>query len=203
MKDRTKKHNRKLNSNLNAKTDVTKVDRENDLQLIFERLDSKIEDKFADRALDFEKEKIQLLGGTETSEAEIKQRRIYLLNNVAVYEKMFPQEFYDEIFRLNNWKLNSNKSLRPSIVGTYTNFCIYLRFDRKILPQLQTINPYVEFGIRKFKHFQWLNYEGRQKLLLFIQQSIEVMKKCETWQQFVEKYGKLYNIPTQVRIELN
>lgn len=203
MRAKNNKYNENSINPSKKTPEVVKVDKQQEIQLIFDNLDLKIENKFSDKSLDSESLKIELFSGKVISEKDILNRRVFLLKNVAIYEKMFPQEFYDNIFRLNGWKLNKNKSLRPSVVGKFTNFCIYGRFDRNILPQLQSINPYIEFGIRKFKHFQWLNEAGRELLLVYIQQSIEIMKKCTNWFEFVEKYGSEYNLPTQSRLEFN
>ncbi|WP_160067625.1 P63C domain-containing protein [Sphingobacterium bovisgrunnientis] len=203
MRNRNIKGSKQLPMSKKTSQDILKDEKQSELQFIFDNLNHKIESKFSDKSLDFESQKIQLFSGKIISEEEILNRRVYLLKNVATYEKMFPQEFYDNIFRLNHWQQNKNKTLRPSVVGKYTNFCIYARFDKSILPQLQSINPYIEFGIRQFKHFQWLNEDGRQQLLVYIQQSIDMMKECTEWNAFVQKYGAKYNIPVQSQIEFN
>jgi len=203
MRNKNVKGSKQLPVSKKLNQDVLKDEKQSELQFIFDNLNHKIESKFSDKSLDLESQKIQLFSGKIITETEILKRRVYLLKNVATYEKMFPQDFYDNIFRLNNWKQNKNKTLRPSIVGKYTNLYVYARFDKNILPQLQSINPYVEFGIRKFKHFQWLNENGREKLLVYIQQSIDMMKECNSWNEFVQKYGTEYNLPVQSQIEFN
>lgn len=93
-----------------------------------------------------------------------------------------------------------NKTLRPHIVGRYTNEIIYMRFTNDGLLKLQSLNPYMEFGVRKFKHFQLLTDEGKLMLDQFIYEAIDCMKECDTWYEFRLKYGQKYKLNVQLRM---
>jgi hypothetical protein len=167
-------------------------------QLILELTEQRIEEKFSDKILDRENEKIRLISGVEISISEFK---IFIAESTQVYSKKFPKEFYREINRLNNWNIpESELYLKPPIVGRYTNEIIYGRYPKEILPTLQIINPYVRMGLRAVKHFQWLTQDGQKQLEIFIQEAIIAMKESNDWYEFRIKYAKKYGVPFQLSL---
>jgi len=170
-------------------------------QLIFDLTEDNVKEKFSDYYLDRENEKIQLLGGREISPSRIKQDlKQIITENVSEYSKRFPQEFYDEIYRLNKWKTPKNKTLRKHVVGKYTNEIIYMRFTKEGLLKLQNLNPYVQMFKRALKHFQLLSDEGKLMLDQFIYEATECMKECTTWYEFRLKYGQKYGLNVQLQM---
>ena len=51
----------------------------------------------------------------------------YLLAEQAKWAKRFPDDFYKEIFKLRKWLWRGMKVNRPSVVGRYTNDCVWDR----------------------------------------------------------------------------
>ncbi len=80
----------------------------------------------------------------------------YLLADYAKWAKRFPDEFYEQMFRLKGWQWPGMKVNRPSIVGKYTNDLVYERLAPGILEELRRRNPPDEKGQRKSKLHQWL-----------------------------------------------
>ncbi|WP_316805372.1 P63C domain-containing protein [Pedobacter nototheniae] len=170
-------------------------------ELIFDLTEAPVKEKFSDFNLDRENEKILLTGGREISLSDIKDNLDKFITAYASeYTKRFPQSFYDEIYRLNNWPIPKNKTFRKYIVGRYTNELIYRRFTNEGLSKLQRVNPYVQMFSRAFKHFQFLSDEAKIFLDQFIYEATECMKECTTWYEFRLKYGLKYNLNVQLRM---
>lgn len=173
-----------------------------DLQeLIFDLTEAPVKEKFSDFNLDRENEKILLTGGKEILLSEIRDNLDkFIIAYASTYVKRFPQSFYDEIYRLNNWPIPKNKTLRKYVVGKYTNELIYMRFTNDGLLKLQRMNPYVQLFTRAFKHFQFLNDDAKIMLDQFIYEATECMKECTTWYEFRLKYGLKYGLNVQLRM---
>lgn len=170
-------------------------------QFLFESAEALIQQKVSDAAMDREKEKILLVGGKTIDLSEMRRNLDSLFTeNPSTYEKRFPQLFYDEIYRLNNWKVPKNKTLRKHIVGRFTNEIIYMRFTREGLSKLQLLNPYGKNYVRVFKHFQFLSADASVLLEKFIYEAIECMGDCSTWYEFRIKYAAKYNLNVQMRL---
>jgi len=80
----------------------------------------------------------------------------YLRKELAVWAKRFPDEFYQQIFRLRGWQWKGMKINRPQIVAKYTTDLVYERLAPHILEELETRNPKNSRGNREAKHHQWL-----------------------------------------------
>lgn len=170
-------------------------------QFIFDQTESKIVNKFSDENLDKEIEKRQLLE-VISDYWQIKSIGSNVLQKPSEYVKIFPQDYYKEIYRLRNWKVPESISSKPWIVGRYTNEIIYFRFSHEVLPFLRIINPYKLPGKRQHKHHQYLTEGARIKLSQFIEEAIEEMKKHDDWNSFRIAYCSKYNVPYQLKLML-
>ncbi len=168
-------------------------------RFILDEAESKVTDIFSDSELDHELDKRKLLD-TLDQYWRIKNLDQDVQQSPSDYEKIYPQEFYKEIFRLNGWKYEGSISQKPWIVGKYTNEIIYYRFSAEVLPFLRIVNPYFIPGKRKNKHHQYLTPGARVELQRFIEESINVMKQCSDWNEFRIKYCNKYNVPYQLKI---
>ncbi|MEJ5056015.1 P63C domain-containing protein [Sphingobacterium sp. MYb382] len=177
------------------------LDKEGLLQFLFDSTEAFIHDKIKDKNLDRESEKILLTGGLIIDLSEIRKNLdTYFTVEATIYEKRFPQSFYDEIYRLNKWPIPKNKTMRKYIVARYTNEIIYMRFTKDGLLKLQALNPYSQTFMRSYKHFQFLTDNGKMMLNQFIYEATECMMECTTWYEFRLKYGQKYNLNVQMRL---
>ncbi len=80
----------------------------------------------------------------------------YLRKEFAAWAKRFPDEFYQQIFRLKGWEWRGMSVNRPSVVGHYTNDLVWDRLAPKIREELEQRNPKNDHGRRRSKHHQWL-----------------------------------------------
>ncbi len=109
----------------------------------------------------------------------------FLLKEFAAWAKRFPDEFYQEMFRLKGWQWRGMKVNRPSVVGHYTNDIVYQRLAPGVLEELKKRNPKDEHGNRRTKHHQWLTEDvGNPALAQHLYATIGFMRAASTWDQF-------------------
>lgn len=112
----------------------------------------------------------------------------YLRKELAAWAKRFPDEFYQQMFRLKGWQRKdlSSPSRRPGAAGTYTNDIVYERLAPGILAELEARNPKDSRGNRKGKHHQLLTDDvGHPALAQHIHASIALMRASASWEQFM------------------
>jgi hypothetical protein len=109
----------------------------------------------------------------------------FLRKEFAAWAKRFPDEFYQEMFRLRGWQWRGMKVNRPSVVGHYTNDLVYERLAPGILEELRKRNPKDDKGHRHAKHHQWLTEDiGNPALAQHLYATIGFMRAATNWDQF-------------------
>lgn len=118
----------------------------------------------------------------------------YIAQRLAEWAKTFPDEFYEEIFRLKGWRYSaSGFEKRPSVVGKYTNDIIYARLAPGVLDQLQELNPTDDKGQRKNRHHQWLTRDvGNPALKNHLIGVLALMKASKSWDSFKTALRRVY-----------
>lgn len=114
---------------------------------------------------------------------------IYLAEERLKWAKRFPDVFYKEIYRLNNWPWPPvHFSKRPGIVGQYTNDIVYERLPVGVIDKLKELNPIdVVSKRRRFRHHQFLSEDiGQQDLQKHLLQVITLMKASTSWKGFIK-----------------
>ena len=84
---------------------------------------------------------------------------LYISDELLPWAKRFPDEFYRQLFRLQNWQYSPPSVKRPLYVGKLTNELIYEQLPPGVLDELRRKNPKDEKGRRKHKFFQFLTEE--------------------------------------------
>lgn len=92
----------------------------------------------------------------------------FLRKELAVWAKRFPDEFYQDMFRLKNWQWKGMSVNRPQYVGKVTKDIVYARLAPGILRELEGLNPADEKGNRRARHHQWLTEEVGHRALASI-----------------------------------
>jgi len=123
---------------------------------------------------------------------EVRDRRAlqeildkYLRKELAAWAKTFPDEFYQQIFRLRGWEWHGMRVNRPQVVATYTKDFVYERLAPGIVEELEKRNPANERGQRKAKHHQWLTDEiGHPALAQHLFSVMALMRASTEWNQF-------------------
>lgn len=114
----------------------------------------------------------------------------YISDELLKWQKMFPDDFYFEIFRLNGWyyTVQSIKK-RPGVVGKWTNELIYKRLPSGVLEELKRRTPRSEKGNYTARFFQNLTPDiGHPELTAQIYKVIGIMRISKNWNDFKEKF---------------
>lgn len=112
----------------------------------------------------------------------------FLRKELAAWAKRFPDEFYDQMFRLKGWQKRNlaSSSSRPGAAGMYTNDIVYDRLAPGILQELEARNPKDAKGNRKGKHHQLLTEDvGHPALAQHLHALIAFMRVSTSWDQFM------------------
>ena len=120
-----------------------------------------------------------------------------LRKDLAAWSKKFPDEFYENIYKLKDWEWPGMGKNRFSIVGTYTNDLIYGRILPGLIEEFEHRNPKNNKGHRGHKHHQWLNDEVGNKL--FAQQMFTILavqraclkKPSNKWKHFMKMIDEI------------
>jgi hypothetical protein len=84
---------------------------------------------------------------------------------LAAWAKKFPDEFYENIYKLKNWPWPGMKKNRYSVVAHYTRDLVYQRIAPKLLEELEQKSPKNDTGNRPNKLHQWLTDDIGNPLL--------------------------------------
>ena len=110
----------------------------------------------------------------------------YLRKELAAWAKRFPDEFYQNIFRLRGWTWKGMSVNRPQAVAQYTKDLVYARLAPGILKELEARTPRDESGNRKAKLHQWLTEDvGHPALAQHLHAVVGLMRVSSTWDQFM------------------
>jgi hypothetical protein len=84
---------------------------------------------------------------------------------LAAWAKKFPDEFYENIYRLKGWAWPGMSKNRFSVVAHYTRDLVYERIAPGLLKDLENKSPKNESGYRPNKLHQWLTEDVGDPML--------------------------------------
>jgi len=84
---------------------------------------------------------------------------------LAVWVKRFPDEFYENIYKLKGWRWPGMQKNRYSVVAHYTRDLVYERIAPGLLEELEKKSPPNEKGHRPNKLHQWLSEDVGNPML--------------------------------------
>ena len=115
----------------------------------------------------------------------------YLKPFAARWSKRFPDEYYQEIYRLKGWEWPGMGVNRFPVTGHITNEIVYARIADGLLDRLRIDNPKTAGGDREHRHHQWLSDDfGVQELREHIVGVLAIMRAVvdpdpkRAWQKF-------------------
>jgi hypothetical protein len=113
-----------------------------------------------------------------------------LRQELAAWIKRFPDEFYENIYRLKDWPWPGMSKNRYSVVARYTNDLIYERLAPGLREEFEQRNPKNDKGRRKHKHHQWLAEPGDQLFAQLMFTVLALQRAClkkggNKWRAFV------------------
>lgn len=126
---------------------------------------------------------------------------------LAVWAKKFPDEFYENIYKLRGWTWPGMKKNRFSVVAHYTRDLIYERMAPGLLKELESKTPKDDKGQRDNRLHQWLSEDVGDPMLASHLQSILTLQRLSIangwgWQKFMntvnqimKKKGQSFDLP--------
>lgn len=109
---------------------------------------------------------------------------------LAVWAKKFPDEFYENIYKLRGWAWPGMGKNRYSVVAHYTRDLVYERMAPGLLKNLEQNSPKDEKGNRDNKLHQWLTDDVGDPMLASHLQSILTIQRLSLangwgWNKFM------------------
>lgn len=127
--------------------------------------------------------------------------------DLAVWAKKFPDEFYENIYRLKQWPWPGMKKNRYSVVAYYTRDLVYDRLGPGVLIELERKTPKDEKGNRPNRFHQWLTDDVGDPMLAQHLTSLLTLQRLAIangygWRRFVQsvdqvmpRYGDTMMLP--------
>ena len=116
----------------------------------------------------------------------------FLRAELAAWVKAFPDEFFQEIYRLKRWPWTGS-SRRPGVVSYYIRDLVYERLGPGVLRELERKNPSDGTGRRKAKHHQWLTEDiGNPALAQHLYAVIGFMRASSEWGSFMSIMNRAF-----------
>ncbi|MEO8398279.1 MAG: P63C domain-containing protein [Ignavibacteriaceae bacterium] len=121
--------------------------------------------------------------------------KAYISEELLKWERKFPDVFYQELFRLNDWDFTvSGIKKRPGVIGTWTNRLIYEQLPKGVLDELKKRTPKSPSGHYTRKFFQSLTFDiGQPHLTAQINQVVTLFMLSDTMKDMWQKFRKLKN----------
>jgi hypothetical protein len=115
---------------------------------------------------------------------------------LASWAKKFPDEFYENIYKLKGWTWPGMRKNRFSIVAHYTRDLVYERIAPGLLQELEWKSPKDETGKRKNKFHQWLTEDIGDPMLAQHLHSLLMFQRLALsegygWHRFVKMVDKV------------
>jgi hypothetical protein len=119
----------------------------------------------------------------------------YVQEEYRPWTRMFPEEFFRQIYRIHGWPYKPGNAKRTPFCGHLINKYVYGELPPGVLDQLRKLNPTTNRGYRRHKHFQFLTADtGNEHLDRQIMTVITLMRisenKDELERYFARAFGK-------------
>ncbi len=117
----------------------------------------------------------------------------YVSKELLPWTKRFPDEFYEEMFRLWGWSYRPLSVSRPRYVAKLTSELVYEKLPPGVLEELREKNPVVEGGRRRHRHHQFLTADvGNPHLQKQLVGVITLMKAATSRQAFRRMFDRAF-----------
>ncbi|NEZ68429.1 hypothetical protein D0962_37910 [Leptolyngbyaceae cyanobacterium CCMR0082] len=128
-----------------------------------------------------------------SSDALAKILEAFIAEELQAWVKTFPDEFYEQLFRLRGLSYPTDTVRRPKYFGLLTNDIVYKRLAPGVLDELKNSTPKTPSGSRKHRFFQKLTPDiGHPKLKEHLSSVITIMKLSSNYQDFHNKLNQIH-----------
>lgn len=122
----------------------------------------------------------------------------YISAELLPWTKRFPDEFYEQMFRLRDWQYRPLSTKRPLTAGKLTNQIVYEKLPPGVLDDLRRKNPTDEAGRRKHKHHQFLTMDvGNPHLEKHLAVVTTLMRISPNWRVFMSHFARAFPPPVE------
>jgi hypothetical protein len=116
---------------------------------------------------------------------------------LAAWAKKFPDEFYENIYKLKGWAWPGMQKNRYSVVAYYTRDLVYERIAPGLLEELEKRSPVNDKGQRPNKLHQWLTEEIGNPMLAQHIYSLVMFQRLALsngygWNRFVKMVDRVH-----------
>jgi hypothetical protein len=120
-----------------------------------------------------------------------------IARELAAWAKKFPDEFYENIYKLKGWIWPGMAKNRYSVVAHYTNDLVYERLAPGLREELERKNPKDERGRRLAKNHQWLTADIGDPMLAQHLYSLVMFQRLALssgfgWNRFVKMVDQVH-----------
>jgi hypothetical protein len=117
----------------------------------------------------------------------------FVATELQKWVKTFPAEYYEQMYRLNEWKYDPESNKRTPYLGKLTNDVVYDRLAPGIRGELNKMVPKDATGKKKAKLFQGLSNDfGHPKLREHLASVVTIMKLSNVYDDFQEKLDTIH-----------
>lgn len=121
---------------------------------------------------------------------------IVIRKELAAWAKKFPDEFYENIYKLKGWRWPGMSKNRFSVCANYTTNLIYDRLGPGITDELIRKTPKNEKGHRPYRLHQWLSEDIGDPMLATHMHSILMFQRLAIangygWQRFLHMVNQV------------
>lgn len=119
-----------------------------------------------------------------------------IAKELAAWAKKFPDEFYENIYKLKGWTWPGMQKNRYSVVAHYTRDLVYERIGPGVLRELERKTPKNERGRRPNKMHQWLTEDVGDPMLAQHLHSLVMFQRLAIcsgygWNRFLKMVDKV------------
>lgn len=117
----------------------------------------------------------------------------YIAKELQPWVRTFPEDFYQQLFRLRKLEYPTGTVKRPLYFGQITNDIVYKRLAPGVLDELKRVQIKDEAGRPKHKLFQRLTQNaGYPKLREHLGSVVTLMKLSNDWDDFHHKLDQIH-----------
>jgi len=123
----------------------------------------------------------------------------YIAKELLPWTKRFPDDYYEQLFRLRGWQYRPISVKRPKYVGKLTNELVYDKLPDGVLKELREKNPVTPKGYRKYRHFQFLTEDiGNPHLEKQVASVVTLMKASNNWSTFYRLFSRVFGLQKEM-----
>ncbi|MDE0536937.1 P63C domain-containing protein [Tenacibaculum sp. L6] len=117
----------------------------------------------------------------------------YISEELLPWQKRFPDIFYKELFRLNEWDFTVNGiKKRPGVIGTWTKKLVYEQLPKGVLNELEKNVPKSNKGNKTARFHQLLTDDiGNPHLTAQINQIVTLFQLSDNMKHMWEQFERL------------